>query len=66
MVSQDDLQPLAVDTFTAARLLGICERTLYELRKSGQIKATRKNKNSVASPYLYRLADLEAYLKQGE
>ena len=52
------IEPLAVDTKTAARLLGVCERTVASLAKRGLIK---RKKTGWRSQYL--VSSIKHYLE---
>jgi len=52
------IEPLAVDSRTAARMLSLSERTLFKLTKEGKI-ACRK----VGWRSLYPVASLKAFLE---
>jgi excisionase family DNA binding protein len=53
--------PLLVDSREAARLLGISERTLWELAKNGSIPFLRVNKRLKR----FRIKDVENYVARG-
>jgi len=57
-IPETPVEPLAVDTRTAAKMLSISERTLYTLTKEGKI-ACRK----VGWRSLYPVASLKAFLE---
>ncbi len=51
------LEPLLVDERAAARLLGVCPRTIYGLRRGGKLRAVR-----IGSSVRYDVADLRALI----
>ena len=58
---EKQIEPLAVDSRTAARMLSISERTLFKLTKEGKI-ACRK----VGWRSLYPVASLKAFLEMSD
>lgn len=57
------MEPLAVKAEDAARLLGgISARTLYRLRKSGQIKAIPIDSETGSPKLLYLVASIRDFL----
>ena len=54
------VEPLTVSVKEAARMLGVCERTVRTLTKSGVLPVIR-----VASRVLYSREDLIEFVRQG-
>lgn len=50
--------PITVSQREAARLLGVCEKTLYDMRQRGQVRATRIDPSNPSSKLLYLYSDL--------
>jgi hypothetical protein len=50
-------QPLAVNAREAARILGVCERVLWQLTKEGKVRCVW-----IGDAKRYRILDLQAYL----
>jgi excisionase family DNA binding protein len=61
MTDATPMQPLAVRMREAARLLSVSERTLHDLIKRGQIRATKVAPGRRGA-VLVRVADIDAYL----
>jgi predicted site-specific integrase-resolvase len=59
-VKKDDLmiEPLVVNAKTAARMIGVCERTLRTLSKQGDVPVVK-----IASRVLYRPEDLTEFIR---
>jgi len=53
------IEPLTVNAKEAARLLGICERTLRTLTKSGELPVVR-----IMTRVLYSVEDLREFIRQ--
>jgi len=53
------VEPLTVNIRTAAKMLGICERTIRNLTKSGELPVIR-----IASRVLYRREDLIEFVQK--
>jgi len=53
------MEPLTVNAKEAARLLGICERTLRTLTKSGELPVVR-----IMTRVLYSVEDLREFIRQ--
>jgi excisionase family DNA binding protein len=57
--ARDQLEPLAVTAKDAARMLGISERSLFELKATGKLPFVR-----VGCKINYAVEDLKAYLNK--
>ena len=53
------IEPLTVNAKEAARLLGICERTLRTLTKCGELPVVR-----IMTRVLYSVEDLREFIRQ--
>ena len=51
--------PLVVDVVVAAKMLGVCPRTVRNLTKRGELPVVR-----IASRVLYRVEDLTNFVQQ--
>ncbi len=51
------LEPLLIDEREAARLLGVCPRTIFSLRRAGKIRAIQ-----IGSSVRYEVADLRHFV----
>jgi hypothetical protein len=58
-ISVAPAQPLAVNSGEAAKMLGICERVLWQLTKQDEIKCVW-----IGDAKRYRIADLQTYLSK--
>lgn len=56
--AEQQVEPLAVDTTEAARLLGVSERTVLKLAKAGKISCKKVGWRS-----LYSVVSLKAFLE---
>lgn len=51
-------QPILIPEKEAARLLGICDRTLWQLRKDGKIKAVK-----IGAAVRYARSELDRFIE---
>jgi excisionase family DNA binding protein len=52
-------EPLVIDVATAAKLLNVCERTIRNLSKRGELPVVR-----IAGRTMYRPEDLKEFVRQ--
>jgi hypothetical protein len=53
----DDLTPMLVAEREAGRLLGVCPKTVFNLRKAGELTAVK-----IGTRTLYDVSDLKAFI----
>ena len=53
------IEPLTVNVKTAAKMLGVCEKTIRNLTKSGELPVVR-----ILGRVLYRPEDLTEFVRQ--